>query len=132
MGMQIAAGVVGTFGILGLVLAAVGLYGVLSYTVSQRSREIGLRMALGATWFDTIRLILGRSLMLTSMGVAIGLAGAFAVTRLAASLLYGVSATDPWIFATVSAILVAVSLVATAVPAGRAMRVDPMVTLRYE
>ncbi len=132
MGAQIAASVIGTFGLLGLLLAAVGIYGVLSYAVSQRSREIGLRMALGAKRLDTIQLVVGRGMALTAVGIVIGLAGAFAVTRVASSLLYGVSATDPLIFATVSAILATVSLVAATVPAWRALRVDPMVSLRCE
>jgi putative ABC transport system permease protein len=132
LGAKIAAVVVGTFGLLGLVLAAVGIYGVLSYAVSQRTREIGLRLALGAKRFDTIRLVVGQAVLLTAVGMAIGLAGAFALTRVASNLLYGVSATDPVIFATVSAILAGVSLVAAVVPTWRAMRVDPIVALRYE
>jgi predicted permease len=132
LGAKIAASVVGTFGLLGLVLAAVGIYGVLSYAVSQRTREIGLRLALGAKRFDTLKLVVGQAVLLTAVGMAIGLAGAFALARVASNLLYGVSATDPVIFATVSAILAGVSLVAAAVPAWRAIRVDPIVALRYE
>jgi predicted permease len=132
LGAKIAAGVVGTFGLLGLVLAAVGIYGVLSYAVSQRTREIGLRLVLGAKRFDTIKLVVGQAVLLTSAGMAIGLAGAFGLSRIASNLLYGVSATDPVIFATVSAILVGVSIIAAVVPTWRAMRVDPIVALRYE
>ena len=120
------------FAVLALALASVGIYGVISYAVSQRTREIGLRMALGAHPLDVLRLILGEGLKLVVIGAVLGTLGAFAATQLIATMLYGVSATDPLIFVLVIAVLVAVALAACYVPARRAMRVDPIVSLRYE
>jgi predicted permease len=132
MATQIAANIVGIFGVIGLALAAVGLYGIVSYTVSHRTREIGLRIALGATRARTLALVVKQAAIVTLIGVIFGLAAGFALGRVASSLLYGVSATDPVIFATVTALLLSIGLLASAVPAWRAMRIDPITALRYE
>jgi putative ABC transport system permease protein len=120
------------FAALALILATVGIYGVISYAVSQRTREIGVRMALGAHPGDVLRLILGEGLKLVLAGAALGTAFALIATRFISTMIYGVSATDPLIFLSVVTLLVMVSLAACYVPARRAMRVDPMVALRYE
>ena len=129
---RFSATLVGVFAVLAVVLAAVGIYGVMSYTVSQRTQEIGVRMALGAQLTSVRRMILGQTLKLTLIGVALGLAGSFFVTRFLVSLLFGVSMYDPVTFLGVAALLVAVALAASYIPARRAMRVDPIVALRYE
>jgi ABC-type antimicrobial peptide transport system permease subunit len=122
----------GSFGLLALVLVCVGLYGTRSYFVARRTNEIGIRIALGAKPAGVFRMVLGEGLKLTTAGVAIGLAGAFFGTRLISSALYEVPPVDPLTFAGVAGLLIAVGLFACYVPARRAMKVDPMVALRYE
>jgi putative ABC transport system permease protein len=120
------------FAVVGLLLAAIGIYGVMAYAVAERTHELGVRIALGADRGDVVRLVLGEAIVLAALGVAAGLAGAFATTRLMQSLLFGVTATDAATFAVISALLVATALVASYIPMRRATRVDPMVALRYE
>ncbi|HJQ32689.1 MAG TPA: ABC transporter permease [Pyrinomonadaceae bacterium] len=122
----------GVFAAVAVALAGVGIYGVISYSVAQRTREIGVRIALGARPRDVLRLVLGRGLMLAGLGIGLGLAGGLALTRVISSLLFGVGARDPLTFATTAALLAAIALLACLAPARRATKVDPMVALRYE
>jgi predicted permease len=130
--MRAGAWVAGSFALLALTLAALGIYGVMAYSVSQRTREIGIRMALGATSGNVLAVVLKQGATLALIGLGIGLAGSLALTRLMSSVLYGVSATDVVTFAAVSGLLAAVILAACYIPARRASRVDPMIALRYE
>jgi putative ABC transport system permease protein len=129
---RIAGTFVGAFGLLALVLAAVGIYGVTAWTTRQRTHEIGIRMALGANRRDILRLVLGHGLRLMLAGVVLGLAVSFALTRYLATLLLGVTSTDALTFSSVAILLCVVALFACFIPARRAMRLDPTVALRYE
>ena len=122
----------GGFAALAMLLAAIGIYGVIAYSVAQRTREIGIRMALGAQRADVLKMILRQSMIIVGIGLTIGLFGAFALTRWMGSLLYGVSAHDLSIHGLVLVLLGSAGLIASYIPARRAMAVDPMVALRYE
>jgi putative ABC transport system permease protein len=122
----------GVFALLALLLASIGIYGVLSYMVGQRSKEIGVRMALGAQKFDVMRMVLKDGARMTLAGILIGLVGALALTRLMGTMLYGVRPTDPLTFVSVAAVLGAIAMLACYLPARRAMKVDPMEALRHQ
>jgi putative ABC transport system permease protein len=125
-------GLLGGFAVLALMLAIIGLYGLLAFTVAQRKREIGIRMALGAQRFDVLHLVVGQGMRLILAGVVIGLLGSVALTRVLASVLFKVEPTDPLTFVTVTLLLCVVALLACYIPARRATKVDPMVALRFE
>jgi putative ABC transport system permease protein len=120
------------FGILALVVAAIGVYSVVAYAVSQRMHEMGIRVALGAKVTDIVRLVLGESSRIVAVGVGLGILAAIGLSRLVASLLFGISARDPWVIATAAAVLLAVGLAASVVPGWRAARVDPSTALRAD
>jgi putative ABC transport system permease protein len=129
---RLLAGALGLFGAIALLLAAIGLYGVISYSVAQRTYEIGVRAALGADTSAVLAMVLRQGMTLVGLGLAIGLAGSWASTRLLAGVLHGITPTDPLAFAGMSAVLIAVAFVATVIPARRAARIDPMIALRTE
>ena len=131
-GPRLAAGIATAFALLALILASLGLYGVMAYTVSHRTKEIGIRMALGAHRTDVLRLVVGQGSALICVGVALGLGAALAMTRLLRSILFGVSSSDPFTFVVVALLLAGVALLACWIPARRATKVDPMVALRHD
>jgi putative ABC transport system permease protein len=129
---RFSVALLGSFAALALILASIGIYAVLAFSVARRTHEIGVRMALGARSGDVLRLVLGQGLRVTTIGILFGIVGALGLTRFLQSLLYEVRPTDPPTFVIVLLLLVSVSVAASYLPARRAMRVDPMVALRYE
>jgi len=129
---QVITSLLTTFAVLALMLAAIGVYSVMSYSIAQRTHEVGVRMALGAQPWHVLKMILGQGLKLVLVGVVIGVTTAFAVTRVISNLLFGVTATDPLIFVGVPLLLIAVAMLASYFPARRALKVDPIIALRHE
>jgi putative ABC transport system permease protein len=129
---RFAMQVVSLFGVLALLLASIGIYGVMAYSVSQRTREIGIRVALGASRGTILRWVLRQGMVLIAIGVGVGLLAAFALMRLLRTLLFGVQATDVVTYIALSAVLAVVALLACYIPARRATKIDPLVALRYE
>jgi len=129
---RVQMNVLGAFAALAILLAAIGIYGVMSYAVTQRTREIGIRMALGAGRREVLNLVLRQGFTMITLGLALGLAGAMLMTRVLRTLLFGVSTTDPSVFAAIVVLLSATAWIATYLPARRATRVDPLVALRDE
>jgi putative ABC transport system permease protein len=129
---KLSMGLLAALASLALILAAVGIYGVLSYTVMQRTHEIGIRMAIGAQRRDVFTMVIGRGMKLVLTGVALGLIGAFSLTRLMRTMLFGVAPTDPVTFVSIAILLTAIAMLACYVPGRRATKVDPLVALRYE
>src|SRR5262245_52234106 len=129
---RMGATLLGLFGLLSLVLAGIGIYGVMSYSVEQRTPEIGIRIALGAARGEIIRMVVKQGMLLTAIGLVIGILASVALTRVVSSLLFNVSATDPMVFGGVSLILALVALAACYIPARRATHIDPLVALRIE
>jgi ABC-type antimicrobial peptide transport system permease subunit len=129
---RFALTLVGLFAGLALLVASIGIYGVISYTVTESTKELGIRMALGALKSDVLRMVLGRGLRLVMIGIAVGAIAALGATRVMGSFLFNVSATDPVTFVAVACLLIIVAIAACLIPARRATRVDPMVALRYE
>jgi putative ABC transport system permease protein len=130
--MPISMSLLAGFAALALLLAAIGIYGVMAFTVGQRTQEIGIRMALGAQTRDVLKLVVRQGLRLVLIGLALGIAGALALTQLLSSLLFGVGTRDPVTFVAIAALLSLVTLFACYLPARRATRVDPLVALRYD
>jgi ABC-type antimicrobial peptide transport system permease subunit len=129
---RLVTSLLSSFAGVALLLAAIGIYGVIAFSVGQRTREFGIRMSLGARRLDVMNLVVGKGLLLAAAGIAVGLVGAFALTRVLSSLLYGVNATDPVTFAAVTGLLAGVAIAASFMPAWRATRVDPVIALRCE
>jgi putative ABC transport system permease protein len=122
----------GMFAIAALILAGTGIYAVISYSVAQRTHELGIRMALGARQLDVLKLVVGGGLKIVLIGIVVGLAGAYVLTRVLSSLLYGISVTDPPTFVSMPLLLIAIALLASYVPARRAAKVEPIIALRSE
>jgi ABC-type antimicrobial peptide transport system permease subunit len=131
-GARMGAALLAVFGLLALILASVGIYGVLAFSVSQRTSEFGIRLALGARPSDVLRLVLGQTLTLVAAGTTLGITGGLIATRMVTNLLYGVSAVDPVTFVGMPLLLLLVGLVASYLPAQRATKIDPMIALRCE